>query len=91
MVTQAMLVNQTRLSCLDESIQKIQGFMARVKDKKETFNTRLKVFRVLTSCHHCGTSLDNKLNIHQIYVEMIAVMVQYSMENGSPLFKISRE
>ena len=59
-------------------------FMARVKSRQETFNAWLTLFRVLTSRFHYGTSSDNKMKMHQISVEMIAVMIQYSMENGSP-------
>ena len=60
-------------------------FLAPVKSRQETFNARLKVFRVLTSRFHHGTSSANKMKMHQMCVEMIAVMVQYSMENGAPL------
>ena len=62
-------------------------FMARVKSRQETFNARLKVFRVLISRFHHGTSSDNKMKMHQMCAEMIAVMMQCSMENGSPLFE----
>ncbi len=62
-------------------------FLARVKSRQETFNARLKVFRVLTLHFHHGTSSDNKMKMHQMCVEMISGMVQYSMENGAPLFE----
>ena len=62
-------------------------FLGQVKSRQETFNARLKVFRVLTSRFHHGTSSANKMKMHQMCVEMIAVMVQYSMENGAPLFE----
>ena len=70
-----------------EHLKDFKKFLARVKSRQETFNARLKVFRVLTLRFHHGTSSANKMKMHQMCVEMIAVMVQYSMENGAPLFE----
>ena len=70
-----------------ECSKDFKNFMARAKSRQETFITRLKAARVLISCFHHGISSDNKMKMHQICVHMIAVMVQYSIENGSPMFE----
>ena len=59
-------------------------FMAMVKTGQETFITRLKVFRMLTSYFHDGARSENNIKMHEMCVEMMAVMVQSSIENGSP-------
>ena len=52
-------------------------FMAKVKSRRETFNAKFKVFRVLTLYFHRDTNSDNKMKMHQMCVEMIVVMVQH--------------
>jgi hypothetical protein len=39
------------------------------------------------SIFHHGTSSANKMKMYQMCVEMIVVMVQYSIENGAPLYE----
>ena len=58
-------------------------------DKRNGRTRESKDSKLLTSCFHHGTSSANKMKMHQMCVEMIAVMVQYqySMENGAPLFE----
>ena len=53
---------------ISEHPKDFKKFMAKVKSRQETFNVRLKVFRVLTSCFHHGTSTssDNKMKMHQM-------------------------
>ena len=56
------------------------NFKARVKARHETFNGRIKFFRILSDTYHHAN------HKHVNVFEAVAVMVQYQMDNGSPLF-----
>lgn len=60
--------------------KELGNFKARVRCRHESFNGRLKFFRSLADTYHH----DNKK--HVFVFEAICVIVQYQMENGSPLF-----
>ncbi len=63
---------------------------AEKEDRVDTRNGKTresKDIKLLTSRFHHGTSSANKMKTHQMCVEMIAVMVQYSMENCAPSFE----
>jgi hypothetical protein len=58
--------------------------------RQETFNSRIKSFRVLTEPFDCkhdhnGVTVHDK---HQAVVEAIVVLLQYEMENGHVLFSV---
>jgi hypothetical protein len=68
---------------------------ARIKSRQETFNSRIKSFRILSMPfrHNLdATDEDNEenrsLGFHRQVFESVCVAVQYDMENGHPLFEI---
>lgn len=60
----------------------LKKWLARVKARHETFNTRLKFYKSLEHRFRHG------FQQHQIVMEAVCVAVQYDMENGNPLFEI---
>ncbi len=64
-------------------------FMARVKSRQGTFNAMLKVFGVLTSHFHHGTSSGNNRKMHQC-VEIITGMVQYPWKTAPDCFRLRK-
>ncbi|KAL7464384.1 hypothetical protein ACHAXS_004721 [Conticribra weissflogii] len=58
----------------------VKQFFVQVKSRQEAFHTRLKSFNALKY----GFRHDKKY--HCMCVEAAAVMIQYDMENGHPLF-----
>ena len=67
----------------------LRKFLGRAKNRQETFHGRLKSFNVLGErFRNNGRSTQEKLDLHKTCVEAVCVIVQYDLENGSPLFDI---
>ena len=62
--------------------QALKGFKSRARARHETFNSRIKVFKAL------AVPFRHKLDRHKCTFEAVCVLVQYQLENGSPLFDI---
>lgn len=60
----------------------IKGFKNRAKARHETFNTRLKNFKILDERFRHGVTK------HKAVFEACCVIVQYEMDNGHPLFDV---
>lgn len=60
--------------------KRLQNFMSRVRCRQETFNSRLKNFSSMSETWTHG------IEKHQIAFEVVCVIVQYQMDNGSALF-----
>jgi DDE superfamily endonuclease len=58
----------------------LRRFKSRARARHESFNGRLKTFKSLENRFRHG------LDKHKIVFEAVCVIVQYQMENGSPLF-----
>jgi DDE superfamily endonuclease len=58
----------------------LNNFKSRARCRQETYNRRLKHFQCLSS------TFTNGFVKHGIAVRAVAVMVQYQMDNGSPIF-----
>lgn len=58
----------------------LRKFKSRARARHESFNGRLKNFRILDERFRHG------VNKHQVAFEAVCVIVQYQMELGSPLF-----
>jgi hypothetical protein len=74
----------------DDSVE-VKKFKARVKARHETFNSRLKGFRILSLPFRHGLDVKNEetaLEPHKIVFHAVCVAVQYDMDNGNPLFEI---
>ena len=66
--------------------EEVNHFKSRVKARHESFNSRLKSFRILsTAFRSTGTT---RLEKHKAVFEAACVLVQYEMENDRPLFKV---
>ena len=61
---------------------------ARIKSMNETANSRLKIFNVLRDSFCHGTSKEDKLKKIKWSFEASAVLVQYDIETGHPLFEV---
>ena len=59
----------------------VRSFKGRARARQEAFNARLKVFRCLED------TFRHDMELHQICFEAVAVICQYQLENGSPLFE----
>ena len=72
----------------DEHSSKFKEFLARAKNRQETFHWRLKSFNVLGHrfCH--GVSTQERMRLHKMAVELVAGIVQYDYENGQPPFDV---
>eukprot|EP00980_Cylindrotheca_fusiformis_P021825 scaffold8664_cov53-Cylindrotheca_fusiformis.AAC.2 len=64
----------------------MKDFKRRSKARQETVNARLKAFGILNQVFR--THGDQRLPKHMAAMEACCVIVQYEMENGSPLFRV---
>jgi hypothetical protein len=64
---------------------KVKEFKRRARARHENFNGRIKNFGVLSQTFR---HKKNRLEKHQTAFEAVCVIVQYQLENGSPLFEI---
>ena len=62
--------------------EEVGVFKSRVRSKHETFNRRVKIFKILRETYRHGA------RTHKPVMEACAVITQYSLENGSPLFAL---
>lgn len=61
-------------------------WLGRLKARGETLHARLKNFRVLGTRFRHGAGTEDKMNLHQMATESVALIVLYDCENGRPLF-----
>lgn len=62
--------------------KKVRQFMGRARARHESFNSRIKNFAVLSERFRHGEEK------HKWCFEAVCVIVQYQMDNGSPLFDV---
>ena len=60
----------------------LQTFKSCARSCHEMFNGRIKFFNALAHTFHHG------IDRHQPVFEVVCVIVQYQLENGSPLFDV---
>lgn len=60
----------------------LRKFKSRARARQESFNARIKVFQCLDQRFRHG------IKKHKICFEAVCVIVQYQLENGSPLFDV---
>ena len=65
-----------------------KNLFARMKSLQETTFKRLKDFKVLRESFRHGSGTLDKLKKHKIAMEATAVLVEYDIENGHPLFEV---
>jgi DDE superfamily endonuclease len=64
----------------------IKDYKRRVKARHETVNSRLKAFAILNQKFR--TTGNSRLTKHKAAFEACSVIIQFELENGSPLFKV---
>jgi len=72
----------------DEHSSEFKEFLARAKNRQETFHWRLKSFNVLGHRFRHGVSTQERMRLHKMAVELVAGIVQYDYENGHPPFDV---
>ena len=63
-------------------------WVSQVKARGETMHKILKSYNILKNRFYHGNNTEAKMNLHQMAVEAILVITQYSIENGHPLFDV---
>jgi hypothetical protein len=63
--------------------EELSAWKSRVRCRQETINDRMKFFSILKQCFECTDH-----NKHKAAFEAVAVIVQYQMDNGAPLYTI---
>jgi hypothetical protein len=60
----------------------VRELKARAKSRQETFNARIKGYRIL------ATEFRHGIEHHKMVMESICILVQYDLESGHPLFQV---
>ena len=72
----------------DEHSLELKEFIARAKNRQETFHWRLKAFNILGGRFRHGVNTNDRMCLHKMAVEAVAGIIQYDYENGYPPFDI---
>lgn len=72
----------------DEHPSELKYFIARAKNRQETFHMRLKSFNILGHRFRHGSNTDDTMRLHKIAVYAVATIIQYDYDNGHPPFDI---
>ena len=67
----------------NEHPKDFKEFLARCKNRQETFHWRLKAFNILGGRFRNGISVK-----HRMAVDVIVGVIQYDYENGHPPFDV---
>ena len=80
---------QPKLSLVNkQDSEEVAKFKDRALGRHETVNNKLKSFAILShKFRHLGTG-DEVLERHKVVFEAVAVLVQYDMENASPMYDV---
>lgn len=66
----------------------LKEFLARSKNRGETFHGRLKAFNILGGRFRHGTSVEKRMELHRMAVDAVVGIIQYDYENGHPPFDV---
>jgi hypothetical protein len=77
----------------DKDTEIAKHFKKRSQARHETFNSRIKSFKILSSSFRHSHTLKGKDSVtvhdkHKAVFEAVCVILQYDMENGHPLFTV---
>ena len=72
----------------DEQSSEFKEFLARAKNRQETFHTRLKSFSVLGTRFRHGVDPDDRMRLHKMAVLAVTGIIQTDYLNGHPPFDI---
>ena len=70
----------------DEHTPKYKKFLARVASRQETVFKGLKDWKILKHRFAYGNTTKERMKLHKMAVEAIAVIRQFDYENGHPPF-----
>jgi len=72
----------------DEHSPELKTFIARAKNRQETFHWRLKAFNILVGRFRHGVNTQERMNLYKMVVDVFAGIIQYDYTNGHPPFDI---
>jgi len=72
----------------DEHAKGLKKFIGRVCARQETFFKGLKDWKILRDRFAYGKTTKERMKLHKMVVEAIAVICQYNYENGHPPFEV---
>ena len=72
----------------DEHSPEFKEFIGRVLSRQETLFKGLKDFKILSDRFAYGRNTVERMTLHKMAVEAIAVIKQYDYENGHPPFEV---
>ena len=72
----------------NEQPRDMKIWIGRVKARQEVLHTRLKSFNILDHRFRHGTSTEDRMDLHQMAVEVVCIVIQYDYENGNPPFEV---
>jgi hypothetical protein len=72
----------------DEHSSEFKEFLARAKNRQETFHWRLKSFNILGHRFRHGVNTQDKMDLHKMANEAVVGIVQYDYDNGHPPFGV---
>jgi hypothetical protein len=73
---------------MDGHSAETKRLFARIKSMNETCNGRFKNFKVVRESFRHGSGTNDKLKKIKLAFEAAAVLVEYDIENGHPLFEV---
>ncbi len=80
--------NRNALYFRDEHTPKYKKFLARVATRQETVFKGLKDWKILKHRFAYGNTTIERMKLHKMAVEAIAVIRQFDYENGHPPFEV---
>ncbi len=72
----------------DEQSDELKQFLARAKNRQETFHTRLKSFNILGHRFRHGVNTEERMRLHKMAVWAVSGIIQFDYENGHPPFDV---
>jgi len=72
----------------DQHSSEFKEFMARIKNRQETFHWRLKAFNILGNRFRHGVNTTERMRLHEMAVWAVAGIIQYDYDNGHPPFDV---
>ena len=67
--------------------KKVQRFIDRALNRQESYHWRLEGYDILKQRFRHGKSTEDKMKLHKMAVEMVAVIVHYDLKHR-PLFEV---
>lgn len=72
----------------DEQSSEFKEFLARIKNRQETYHTRLKSFNILGHRFRHGVNTQERMRLHKMAVWAVSGIIQLDYRNGHPPFDV---